>query len=184
MEESGPPCRYDGAEPTQFDAGYSYTHFAELSRAYCTAGNRIAIKMAMMAITTHNSVSVNPCRFGRWMRVANFVVPRSDLNALATCGTTSVAGRLSCCFHLSSQSLRRAGKSLWEASTASSESFGDGGETLARSASLRIMMRILDVQIGQVWLALRCRRTEHGHSEEIIRPVIGTVWVVSHSLHF
>lgn len=33
-----------------------------LSRACCTAGNSNAIRIAMMAMTTSNSIKVNPCR--------------------------------------------------------------------------------------------------------------------------
>ena len=38
------------------------THLARLaaSRAFCTAGNSMPIRVEMMAITTSNSISVNP----------------------------------------------------------------------------------------------------------------------------
>ncbi len=39
------------------------------SRACCTAGNSKAIKMAIIAITTNNSINVNPIRFLELCRV-------------------------------------------------------------------------------------------------------------------
>src|SRR5262249_20057628 len=38
---------------------------AAASRTFCTAGSKSPIRTAMMAMTTNNSIRVNPSRFGR-----------------------------------------------------------------------------------------------------------------------